>query len=58
MIRIDVLGDNLVVRAPFEMKDFLKKIPTHRWDKSSKVWLFDATRLDALVGIAEFLERR
>jgi SNF2 family DNA or RNA helicase len=57
MIRLDVVGSNLVVHAPFEIKDFLKKIPTHRWDKSSKVWLFDITRQDALVGIAQFLER-
>ena len=54
MIEIRVIGSKIYVKAPYQMKDMLKAIPTANWDTRHRLWKFAATptvaqRLDALL---------
>jgi SNF2 family DNA or RNA helicase len=53
LIEVRVLKSRIYVKAPFEIKDILKNIPTARWESRHRMWSFAATpsaaqKLDAL----------
>jgi hypothetical protein len=53
VIEIRIINSRIYVKAPFEMKDTLKNIPTARWEARHRMWSFAATpsaaqKLDAL----------
>ena len=55
MTQIKVYQGRILVRAPFEMKDKLKELPTARWMPQYKCWSFSQTpnvayQLDNLLG--------
>ena len=43
MTQIKVYGGRILVRAPFELKDKLKEIPTGRWIPQYKCWSYNPT---------------
>lgn len=56
MTQVKVFQGRILVRAPFELKEKLKEIPTARWVPQYKCWSYSPTpvialKLDELLGI-------
>jgi len=48
LTKIKVYQGRILVRAPFELKDKLKEIPTARWMPQYKCWSYSPTPVTAL----------